>query len=322
MVIGRYRIRQHPWVLGSAFALLAYGLLACQDAIVKSLVSELSVWQILCVRSGCIAGACLVAAGPRVLRSAIVSPVRGFLVGRGAVSLAAWLCYFTAARSLPLSQLTTLYAAAPVLAVLIAIPLLGERVARLGWLAVGLGFAGAVAACDPAQLSVSPSAVLVLLGAAFWACGMVIMRRIGRRKSSVVQLFSNSLLFFLVTAVGSVTNWQSPAAWQILPVLGMAVLGGLGQLCLIESARLAPVWLTAPLQYSGLLWAFILGFVFWGSVPTLSVSCGAVLIVAAGIAVLHVPRNATAKSPADERDEGSQAVSFAKDAPCLGGTKP
>ena len=276
--------------LGMGLAVLAYSLLAMQDATVKWLVATVPVWQVLFVRSAILVTGCLAAGGRPLLRRAAATPMRALLLRRGAVTLAAWVCYFSAARFLPLGQLVTLYFTAPVVVTLLAAPLLGEQVGRMRWLAVGIGFSGTVLAADPAALSLSPATVLVLIAACLWGYGVILTRRIARQEPSLVQMFFNNCFFLALTAVGGALTWRTPTLPDMWLLLLVGVLGGLGQFSLFESAQHAPASVTAPLEYTALVWAFLLGFLVWGDAPRPGVFAGAALILSAGLLLLLTER--------------------------------
>jgi len=273
-------------------ALLAYSLLSWQDAAVKWLVVTVPVAQILFVRSTLLVAGCLAGGGRPLLSRIRTTAVLPLLLLRGAVTLAAWSCYFTAARSLPLSQLLTLYFTAPVIVTLLAAPLLGEHVGRVRWIAVGIGFLGTVLAAGPTRLSFSLPTALVLAGAVLWACGVILTRRIIRHEPSLVQMLFNNLFFMAATGVMSTLHWHGADATEWLLLGLVAVLGGLGQFCLFESARMAQVSVTAPLEYTALIWAFCFGYLIWGDVPGVGVKSGAGLIAAAGLLLVAHERRA------------------------------
>jgi drug/metabolite transporter (DMT)-like permease len=278
--------------LGMMLALLAYSMLAMQDATVKWLVDTVPVWQVLFVRSAILALGCLAVGGRPLLRHAAVTPTRPLLVGRGVVTLVAWVCYFNAARFLPLGELVTLYFTAPVIVTLLAAPLLGEQVGWIRWVAVGLAFFGTVLAVNPVGLSLSPATLLVLIGALLWAYGVILTRQIARREPSLVQMFFNNCFFLLVTGIACAFTWHQPGASEMWLLMLVGLLGGIGQFSLFESAQHAPVSLTAPLEYTALLWAFLLGFLVWGDAPRPGVFLGAALILFAGLLLLLTHRNA------------------------------
>jgi drug/metabolite transporter (DMT)-like permease len=276
--------------LGMGLALLAYSFLALQDATVKWLVDTVPVWQVLFIRSVILVVGCLAAGGRPLVRHAATTPTRALLTRRGAITLAAWVCYFSAARFLPLGQLVTLYFTAPVVVTLLAAPLLGERVGWVRWTAVALGFGGTLLATDPVGLSLSPATLLVLLGALLWGYGVILTRQIARRETSLVQMFFNNCFFLVLTGTACAFTWHPPGAGEMWLLLLVGVLGGIGQFSLFESARHAPASLTAPLEYTALVWAFLLGFLVWGDIPRPGVFLGAALILTAGLLILFTQR--------------------------------
>jgi drug/metabolite transporter (DMT)-like permease len=276
--------------LGMMLALLAYSLLALQDATVKWLVATVPVWEVLFVRSAILVVGCLGAGGRPLLRHAAMTPTRALLVRRGIVTLAAWVCYFSAARFLPLGQLVTLYFTAPVIVTLLAAPLLGEHVGWVRWAAVGLGFFGTVLAVNPVGFSLSPATLLVLAAAVLWGYGVILTRQIARLEASLVQMFFNNCFFLVLTGIACVFAWHQPSADEIWLLLLVGVLGGIGQFSLFESAQHAPASLTAPLEYTALVWAFLLGFLVWGDAPRLGVFLGAASILTAGLLLLLTER--------------------------------
>lgn len=283
--------------LGIGLTLAAYSLLAVQDATVKWLVNTVPVWQVLFFRSAILVAGCLAIGGRPLLRHMFATPTLPLLGLRGAVTLIAWFCYFTAARALPLGQLTTLWFTAPVVVTLLAAPLLGETVSRARWTAVGLGFAGAVLAANPGDIALSGSAALVVLAATLWGGGVILTRLIARQERSIVQMLANNCFFLVVTGAATVLNWHLPTVEEMLLLLQVAVLGGIGQFCLFESARHAPASLAAPLEYTALIWAFLLGALVWGDIPGPTVLIGAALIVSAGLLLVFAERRLKGNRP-------------------------
>jgi drug/metabolite transporter (DMT)-like permease len=269
-----------------ALALSAYAMLAMQDATVKWLVDVVPVWQVLFIRSAVLVLGCLVSGGRPLLRRAAATPTLGLIMRRGAVTLMAWVCYFNAARFLPLGQLVTLYFTAPVIVTLLAAPLLGEQVGWIRWTAVGLAFIGTVLAANPVGLTLSFAALLVLAGAALWGYGVILSRQIARRESSLVQMFLNNAFFLVITGIACAFTWHQLTTGEIWLLVLVGVLGGIGQFSLFESARHAPASLTAPLEYTSLVSAYLLGYLVWGDKLRPGVFLGATLILCAGVLLL------------------------------------
>ncbi|TPN72414.1 EamA family transporter, partial [Mesorhizobium sp. B1-1-5] len=106
----------------------AYLLVSTQDAYIKLLVAGMSVWQILFYRSITILTACAAIGGRHLYAETARSPIVWPMLLRSVFTLAAWLCYYNAARSLQLAELTTVYYAAPIIVTVLSVVMLGEKV--------------------------------------------------------------------------------------------------------------------------------------------------------------------------------------------------
>ncbi|MBN8889507.1 MAG: DMT family transporter, partial [Rhodospirillales bacterium] len=237
-----------------------------------------------------IVAACLAIGRGRLLAAAVATPLKLPLLGRGVLTLTAWLCYYTAARSLPLAQLLTLYFSAPIITTVLAIRLLGEHVTRARWISLGIAFGGVLLASDPFGVKLSLATLLVLAAACLWGYAIVLMRQIARRESSLLQMLYQNVCFIAVTGVLTAVNWVAPTPAQMLLLAGVGVLGGLGQYMLFEAARMAPAAVMATVEYSALLWAFVLGWLVFGEIPLPAVWAGAGLICVAGLYMVVMER--------------------------------
>ncbi len=277
---------------GIACGALAYSVFSLHDASTKWLVAAIPVWQILFCRSTIIVAGSLAIGGRPLLRRVLASPLRWSLIGRAVLTLTAWLLYYSAARTLPLAQLLTLYFSAPVITTLLAMPLLGERVSASRWLSVLLGFLGVLVAADPGRMSALPATWLVLAAAAIWGYTVILMRKIARQESSMVQMLAQNMFFMVVTGLLSAATWVRPGPRAAALLLAVGVLGGIGQFLLFEAARLAPAAIMATVEYSALIWGFLLGYWVFGDLPRPGVWLGAAMILASGLFLLWRERRA------------------------------
>lgn len=281
--LARYPRNIAPATLGIALGASAYSLFSVHDAGIKWLVQTLPVWEIIFFRSLVIVLISLGFGRARLAVRAITTPMKWPLTLRGGLTFAAWLCYFTAARSLPLGQLTVLYFAAPIVVIVLARPLLGERVTLFRGVAVAVGFTGVMIAAAPGDMAVGLPTLLALAAAGMWGYGIILMRQVARRETSLLQMLFVNVVFTLASGVMCVFEWRMPDAPRLGLMLGLGVVGGLAQFLLFESARRAPAAVMATVEYTALLWAFLLGFLLWGEIPGAPVFLGAGLILGAGL---------------------------------------
>jgi len=189
-----------------------------------------------------------------------------------------------------LAQLLTLYFAAPLIITLLAARVLNEHVTPARWGAVIIGFVGVLFASDPFGVTASLPTLLVLIASVLWAYGIVLMRRIARRESSLLQMLFSNALFMAGTGAASIVTWHTPTGFELLLALGVGLFGGLAQFSVFEAARLVPASVLATVEYSALVWAFLLGYAIWRDIPVPGVFAGAALIVAAGALLVVTER--------------------------------
>jgi drug/metabolite transporter (DMT)-like permease len=270
---------------GLVLAASAYLIFTLQDVAVRWLVANagFTVWQVLLSRSVSIVTIALYASGPKLFSQALQSRHKKSLLLRGCFILGAWLCYYNAAKHLLYGQLVTIYYAAPIIITVLSIPLLKERVGPSRWIAVFVGFAGVVIACDPGDLRIELP-VWMTLGAAFmWGMSSILLRMTSATESTLLQMFMSNSIFALGCIGPAIWYWQQPTPFEWLLLLSIGCLGGTAQYLLFDSFKHAPASAIAPMEYSALVWAFGAGFVVWGEVPGKGVFLGAAIIAASGL---------------------------------------
>lgn len=282
---------------GIALASGAYACFAAQDAATKWLVTDYEVPEILFVRSVVIAIISGLLARHYRHPSSLRSREGGKIVLRAAMMLAAWMLFFNSARSLGLAELTTLYFSAPVLVVFLSIVILKEKVGPSRWIACIGGFIGVAIAAYPTHAPSLLPAAMCLLAGFLWAWSTVLIRLVSRTQSSLSQMYATSLLFALACGASMPWLWKTPDLTAFGLMIGLGLISAVGQYLLYEAFRHASASTLAPVEYTGLIWAFIYGYAFWTEIPAANVFAGALFIIAFGIfLVLSERRQAKAES--------------------------
>ncbi|NJC06742.1 drug/metabolite transporter (DMT)-like permease [Sphingomonas kaistensis] len=243
----------------------------------------------------------LVLAGPGLasLRTKRV----GAHIGRMALGLSSMAMNFLAILLLPLADATAIGFTVPIFATILAALVLGEATGRWRWAAVVAGFVGVLLIIHPGEGGVPLSgAAVALVGAGMTAAVTIVIRRLGatERASTTVFWFAASSLVPLGLLMLRFGQAHDGTTFAILA--GMALAGGLAQLTLTASLRLAPVALVMPMDYSSLLWATLLGVWLFAELPTSSVWIGAPVIIASGLVIVwrehHLARRAALSAQA------------------------
>lgn len=268
---------------GMALGLAAYSIFAVHDALVKGVIHDIPVVQILFLRSIVVTLICLAIGRMGVVRGLVKSPNKPMLLLRGVLTLAAWCMYYPAGKDLQLAEMTTLYYVAPVITVVLAVAFLKERLtlARVG--AAAIGFFGVVIAVNPAGITIGVPALMALGAAFLWSCAMIVMRTVSKSESSLVLVFSMNLFYVVVLAGFALPFWVPMDAREVAFIVLTGILGLAGQYALIDAARLVPASVLGTVEYTALCWSFIFGFLFYAEMPAPLVYLGAGMVVAAGL---------------------------------------
>jgi len=275
------------------FGLAGFFVFPVHDALAKLLVRDLSVWQIMFVRSSIILLIVALLNGRGPFPRAFRSPVRSLLAARALVIVAAWALYYSAARYLALGELVTIYFGSPILVALMAGPILREQVSAGRWLAVGVGFIGVVIACRPG-LSASGPILMALAAAALWSISTILIRLTKLAEPTSVNMVMTNLGFFILAGLISPWVWKTPSIEDWLILVSLSLAGATSQFLVFEALRRASASTIAPLEFTSLVWAFLLQYLIWGEAPDAFVLTGALLIGLSGLVIVSIEwRNST-----------------------------
>ncbi|MDB5996580.1 MAG: hypothetical protein JWP42_3716 [Pseudomonas sp.] len=300
---------------------LGYAFLALQDAVIKWLVADYSVVSILFWRSLFVVGACLLVGRLRLIQRAWRSASRRVLVSRGLLSLVAWVLYYTAARDLTLAEMTTLYFSAPIMVTVLAAIFLKERASRWQWLSLVIGFVGVLIACRPGNMTEPWPIVLSLLAAMCWAFTYIQLRQVDEQTSVLEQMLITNVVFVVCMALALPwTHTPAPTpAW--LGMLGAGLVGGIGQFLLFASFQRATATVLAPFEYTGLIWAFVLSSLIWGTLMDVSLMIGAGLIAISGTLAMIFGRHSSQDVVGAECSVSQPLYPAATDVEAVGGAE-
>jgi drug/metabolite transporter (DMT)-like permease len=306
---------------GIGLCTLGYAFLSLQDAGIKWLVDDYSVFTILFWRAVVVALACLLVGRLQLVQRAWRSPSRRLLVVRGLLSIAAWLMYYTAARDLTLAEMTTLYFSAPIMVTVLATVILKERVTGWQWFTLIIGFVGVVIACRPNNMVDPLPIVLTLLAAMCWAFTYIQLRQVDDQTSVLEQMLITNVVFVICMAVAlpwTYTPTPIPA-WS--GMLGAGVMGGIGQFLLFASFQRATATVLAPFEYTGLIWAFLLSSLIWGTLMDVSLMIGAGLIAVSGTLAMIFGRHPSQDVVGSECSVSQPLYPAAADVEAVGGAE-
>lgn len=205
----------------------------------------------------------------------------GLHVLRSILNVIALLAFFYGLSVEPIAKVQALSLTSPLFASLGAVLLLGEKMTVHRWIALGIGFFGALVILRPGLQTVSLGALMVLLSNSVWACALVVIKMLSRTESSVTITLYASLLQSPAAFAFAIFFWQWPTLSQLLWMTVIGVFGTLAQLCLSEAFRRADATLVLPLDFTKVIWASLIGYVFFDQVPEIWIWIGAMIVFSA-----------------------------------------
>ena len=232
---------------------------------------------------------------------------------RGLVGTVSMGLGFTAITLLPLAEVQAIRFATPMFLVVFAAVFLGEvfRLVRLA--AVVTGMIGVIIIVAPEFDSASlGSTALIGAGMALTSAALAALAQTLIKAMSGTERSEAIAFYFLATAatcslltlpVGWIWptsyGWIWPTPYEMMLLAGCGVLGAIGQMLLTASYRFADASALAPFSYVSMLWAVIIGFVWFEEVPRAATYAGAGLIIASGVLIVwrerKLARDATAR---------------------------
>ena len=193
---------------------------------------------------------------------------------------------FTAFKLLPLAEAYALIFASPLVITLLAVPMLGEKIGPARLAAVIVGLIGVLVVLRPGFTDFGLGHIGALTAALFGSTATVIVRLIGPdERSAVLILFPMIAGIFVMAGI-------MPFVYRPVELPDLAIMAStgflvvIGQLCIIGAYRAAPAGFVAPIQYSQIIWAVLLGYVLFDEIPDMWVAIGAVIVISSGLFIV------------------------------------
>ena len=272
---------------GIAAMLAAVFVFAIMDASIKHLSHGYGVFQIACLR--CVSSIIFMIVPMALMGSwRVLRPANPFLhVARAVLGVTMLATFVYAVRHLSLAETYSLFLCAPLLVTALSVPLLGERVPLRRWVSVAVGLGGVLLMLRPSTTGlVSLAGAAAAAAALCYAISVLTVATLGRTNSSAAMVVWFLLLVGLGAGILAVRDWRAvaPADWAWFAVIGVS--GALGQYGITEAFRRASASVVAPFEYSSILWAFTIDWVFWSVAPSEPVVLGSAIVIACGLFII------------------------------------
>ena len=198
---------------------------------------------------------------------------------------------FLGLKLIPLPEATAIRFVTPILVVIFAALILGEVIRAFRITAVMVGLVGVIIVMWPRlSFDLGDAAVLgasaTLLSAGLAALGQIFVKSMAGKESTTAIVFWFSATAATLSLLSVPFGWVWPQGWEWAMMIGVGLVGGLGQILLTSSYKYAEVSTLAPFTYVSMIWALLIGYFVFAEVPTLGMLAGAALVIAAGVAIV------------------------------------
>ncbi len=275
---------------GIVFAVLTALLFSFSDALIKQLLLLAPfifvVWLRYLFQLGVLVGWRVSHRSPLLVR---LGPWRLQAMRCTCLALST-LSGYVALRSVPLAEYTALMMLVPVVSVVLGRVVLKERVSLRQWACVALGLAGMVAVVRPGTEGWTPQSWLAVFSASCYAAFQMTSRKVMLVSDLVTSNLVSAAFIFSVSGLALLIwpiDWAQalgrlePTWWILFSFMCVFATGG--QFSLAAALQKASLSVVAPFAYLQILFAVVIGVVFFGHWPDLATLAGSLLIAVAGI---------------------------------------
>jgi drug/metabolite transporter (DMT)-like permease len=211
---------------------------------------------------------------------------------RGVIGVSAMGFGFAALGLLPLPEVTALGYASPMLTVLFAAALLGERLRLFRMSAVILGLVGVAVVMwprltiDTLEGAAALGVACVLISAALRALAQIHIRRLVATEETSAIVFYFSLTATGLSLLSAPFGWTLPPMPVLVMLVGAGLIGGVAQIFLTAAYRHSEAAVLAPFDYASILFAILFGALFFDELPGPYVIVGSIIVMAAGVLIV------------------------------------
>lgn len=278
-------------VLAGVGLVIGYTIaITLSDAFTKHLAANFAAPQVLTICAGTIL---VLAMLSHVGRSGSAEAVRlvtkapGPMALRSIMTVCAALCFYYAFALLPFADVFLFIALVPIISGLLSAPVLGEKVAPISWVALGLGSLGVLLLFPEGKADITLGHLAALLGALTGTMAIVMARYIARiEQAPLAQVFWPQAAIFVTMSVIAPFVWQ-PISWTDA---GLAVFCGVAMFCaryaLVVALQVLPAYTATPLLNLQFVWMVLVGMVVFNEVPQAHTILGATIIVGTGMLLI------------------------------------
>ncbi|MDP4795557.1 MAG: DMT family transporter [Rhodospirillales bacterium] len=273
-------------VRGSIIVIVASLVSVMMSSLIKHVGQTIPVIEILFVRQILV----LIIISPVIFRNRATvfkSNIYGMHFMRAALSICAMYLGFSAVVNMPLAEVTAISFARILFTTILAIIFLNEVIGIRRWTSIIIGFVGVIVIIRPDPENFNIYALMAIVSALFVSAVQIILRKLTQidKPSTILVFHSVSITLFM--SIPAYFLWVMPSLDEMFYILMIGGLMSMMQWLFIQALRVGEAAAIAPMEYTRLLYAGVIGMIFFAETPTVWTLSGAGIIVASTLYTMH-----------------------------------
>lgn len=202
----------------------------------------------------------------------------------GAIGMMTW---FFSLSLIPVGDATAITFSVVIFASIGAVLFLGERVGPRRIVAIAIGLLGTLIIVRPDTGSINQGAIVALVSSIFWAATLLVVKVLARTDSSPTIVFYASVYFTVLVTPFAVYFWKPPTPEDVALMVLVGFLALLGQLALTGAMRFGEATAVMPVDFTRLLWAAGIGYIWFGEFPDIWTWTGGAVVFASTLYITY-----------------------------------
>ena len=271
---------------GSLIILVASMVGVLMSSLIKHVGQTIPVIEILFIRQIIV----LVIISPVIFRnfSTVFKTKNYGMHGlRVSLSIVAMYTGFSAVVNMPLAEVTAISFARILFTTILAIIFLKEVIGLRRWTSIIIGFVGVLVIIRPDLDNINVYALMAIISALFVSGGKIVLRKLSQLDKTSTILTLHSVSITLVLVIPAYFQWVMPNLHEMIFIVLIGSFMSVMQWLFIQALRVGEAAAIAPMEYVRLIYAGIIGFIFFVEIPTVWTLSGAGIIVASTLYTMH-----------------------------------
>ena len=226
----------------------------------------------------------------------------GLQMARGVLGAVAMVSWFYSLSLIPVGNATAISFSVVVFASIGAVVFLHERVGLRRCLAIAVGIAGTLIIVRPGAEGFNLGALAAVVSSVFWAATLLVIKVLARSDSSATIVFYSSVYFTAFVTPFAIYFWRWPSLEQLALMVLIGLMALLGQLALTMAMKEAEATAVMPMDFTRLLWAAAVGYLWFGEFPDIWTWIGGAVVFASTLYITY--RESRYRKPSVAEDPG------------------